>query len=192
MSTSHLPAPSGIDISSVMNNLNISRDQANSTSGPPSEVVAYFETLMESLAGEVQGKDQPVRHFAAEVESMVLTICHQYPQEMSESRVAEWKRIQFYKGLQRVYRESFQHLYEGGDSFEELLDAVLVMEEALQELKKPLEEKDSKTPYLLTRRRKNFRRENTNPWAWARTGMEPEVLVYVNDHPLDAIFGFRL
>ena len=45
MSTSHLPAPSGIDISSVMNNLNISRDQANSTSGPPSEVVASFETL---------------------------------------------------------------------------------------------------------------------------------------------------
>ena len=53
MSTSHLPAPSGIDISSVMNNLNISRDQANSTSGPPSEVVASFETLMESLAGKI-------------------------------------------------------------------------------------------------------------------------------------------
>ena len=117
---------------------------------------------------------------------MVLTICHQYPQEMSESEVAEWKRIQFYKGLRRVYRESFQHLYERGNSFEELLDAVLVMEEALQELKKPLEEKDSKTPNLLTRRTKNSRRKNTNPWGWARTGMEPEVLVYVNDYPLDA------
>ena len=66
MSTSHLPDPNGNDISSVMNNLNISRDQETSTSGPPSEVVASFETLMESLAGKIQGKNQSARHFAAE------------------------------------------------------------------------------------------------------------------------------
>ena len=99
---------------------------------------------MESLAGKIQGKNQPARHFAAEIESMVLNICHQYPQEMNESKVAEWKRIQFYKGLKRVYRESFQHLYEEGDSFEELLDAVLVMEGALEELQKPSKKKSKK------------------------------------------------
>ena len=150
--------------------------------------MASFETLRESLASKIQGKEQTARHFAAEVESMVLTIYHQYPQEMSESKVAEWKRIQFYKGLKRVYRESFEHLYEEGASFEDLLEAVLTVEEALQELKKPLKEKDSKTSNLLTRRRKELTgRRMTNPWGWARTGMEPEVLVYVNNHPLDAI-----
>ena len=164
MSTSHLPDPIGIDISSVMNNLNLNRDQVNSTSGPPSEVVASFETLMENLAGKIQGKTQPVRHFAAEVESMVLTICHQYPQEMSKSKVAEWKRIQFYKGLKKVYRESFQHLYEEGDSFEELLDAVLVMEEALGELQKPSKKEEQEEAYLL-RSMKKPRHKKKHSWG---------------------------
>ena len=86
-----------------------------------------------------------------------------------------------------MHRESFEHLYEEGASFEELLEAVLTVEEALHELQKPLKEKDSKVSNLLTRRRMNPRIKNTNPWGWARTGMEPEVLVYVNDYPLDAI-----
>ena len=42
-----------------------------------------------------------------------------------------------------------------GASFEDLLEAVLTVEEALQELKKPLKEEDSKTSNLLTRRRKD-------------------------------------
>ena len=186
MSTSHLPDPIGIDISSVMNNLNLNRDQVNSTSGPPSEVVASFETLMENLAGKIQGKTQPARHFAAEVESMVLTIYHQYPQKMSESKVAEWKRIQFYKELKKVYKESFQHLYEEGDSFEELLDAVLVMEEALGELQKPSKKEEQEEAYLL-RSMKKPRHKKKHSWGWARTGLEPEVVVYVNDQPLDAL-----
>ena len=78
-----------VDISSVMNNLSVSVDQANSKSGPPSEVVASYETLRGDLAGKIQGKEQTARHFAAEIESMVLTIYHQYPQEMSESKVAD-------------------------------------------------------------------------------------------------------
>ena len=183
MSTPHPPYPSGIDISSVMDNLHISKDQVNSISKPPSEVVASFETLMESLAGKIQGKNQTVRHFAAEIESMVLTICHQYPQEMSESKVAEWKRIQFYKGLKRMYRESFQHLYEEGDSFEELLDAVLVMEEALEELQKP--SKKEETHLLRSKQQPKCKKKHS--WGWARTGLEPEVVVYVNDQPLDAL-----
>ena len=186
MSTSHLPDPNGNDISSVMNNLNISRDQVIPTSGPPSEVVASFETLMESLAGKMQGKNQSARHFAAEIESMVLNICHQYPQEMNESKVAEWKRIQFYKGLKRMYRESFQHLYEEGDSFEELLDAVLVMEEALGELQKPSRKEEQEETHLL-RSKKEPKHRKKHSWGWARTGLEPEVVVYVNDQPLDAL-----
>ena len=95
------------DISSVMNNLSVSVDQVVSNPEPPSEVVASFETLRENLASKIQGKEQTARHFAAEVESMVLTIYHKYPQEMSESKVAEWKRIQFYKGL----KESVQGIF---------------------------------------------------------------------------------
>ena len=119
-----------------MNNLSVSVDQAASKSEFPSKVVASFETMMENLAGKIQGKEQTARYFAADVESTVLTICHQYPQEMSESKVAKWKRIQFYKGLKRMYRESFEHLYEEGASFKELLEAVLTVEEALGELQK--------------------------------------------------------
>ena len=186
MSTSHLPDPIGIDISSVMNNLNVTEDQVNSTLEPPSEVMVSFETLRENLAGKLQGKNQTARHFAAEAESMVLTICHQYPQEMSESRVAEWKKIQFYKGLKRMYRESFEHLYEEGASFEELLDAVVVMEEALRELQKPSKEEKQEETHLL-RSKKKPKHKKKHSWGWARTGLEPEVVVYVNDHPLDAL-----
>ena len=85
---------------------------------------------------------------------MVLTIYHQYPQEMSESKVAEWKRIQFYKGLKRVYRESFQHLYEEGASFEELIDSSFEVldhlrssspteEEQLKEIERQIDEGDN-------------------------------------------------
>ena len=86
-----------------------------------------------------------------------------------------------------MYKKSFEYLYEEEASFEELLEAVLTVEEALHELKKPLKEKVSKTSNLITRRRMNPRKKNDNPWGWARTGMEPEVLVYVNNHPLDAL-----
>ena len=186
MSTSYPPDLNGNDISSVMNNLDISTDQVNPTSGPPSKVVAFFETLMESLAGMIQGKNQPARHFAAEIESKVLNICHQYPQEMSESKVAEWKRIQFYKELKRVYRESFKHLYEEGDSFEELLDAILMMEGALEELQKPSKKEEPEEAHLL-RSKKEPQHRKKHSWGWARTGLEPEVVVYVNDQPLDAL-----
>ena len=95
MSTSYPSNLPVVDMSSVMNNLNVSGDQVISESGPPSEVVASFETLREDLASKIHGKNQTARHFAAEVESIVLTISHHYPQEMSESKVTDWKRIQF-------------------------------------------------------------------------------------------------
>ena len=147
-----------------MASLDVNEDQVNSTSEFPSEVVASFETLRETLAGKIQGKHQTVRHFAAEVESMVFTICHQYPQEMSESRVAEWKRIQFYKRLKRVYTESFQHLYEKEASFEELLDAVIVMEEALGDLQTSSKKDEQKETHFL-RSKKQPRHRKKHSWG---------------------------
>ena len=82
-----------------------------------------------------------------------------------------------------MYRESFQHLYEERDSFEELLDAVLVMEEALEELQKP--SKKEETHLLRSKQQPKCKKKHS--WGWARTGLEPEVVVYVNDKPLDAL-----
>ena len=184
MSTSQPSDPLSVDMSSVIGNLSVNEDQATPNSEFPSKVVASFETMMEDLAGKIQSEEQTVRHFAAEIESAVLTIHHRYPQEMEESRVADWKRIQFHKGLKRVYRKTFEHLYEEGASFEKLLEAVLIVEEALEELKKTPRKKGS---HLLRQRKTKPKHRNSHSWGWARTGLEPEVVVYVNDHPLDAL-----
>ena len=53
MSTSHSSNLPSADMSSMMNNLNIGVDQAHSNLGPPSEVMASFETLREDLAGKI-------------------------------------------------------------------------------------------------------------------------------------------
>ena len=77
-----------------------------------------------------------VRHFAAQIEAAVLTICQKYPQELDEDVVVELNRERFYQGLKRVYRESFIHLYEEKESFEKILNAVLIVEKALKDLEK--------------------------------------------------------
>ena len=50
---------------------------------------------------------------------------------MSESYMTEVKRIKFYEGLKRVYKETFVHLYEEEASFERILETILVVEKAL-------------------------------------------------------------
>ena len=129
MSTPPPSHPPPVDMS---NNLDLNGNEAASATESKREVVAPFEAMLRGLAGKVQGKEQTVRQFAGEVEATVLKIFNQFPQEMSEQRVAQVKRVQFYKGLKRTYRETFVHLYEEGMSFEKLVDAVIVVEEALR------------------------------------------------------------
>ena len=95
-----------------------------------------FKTLMKELACKIQGEYQEVRHFAAQIEAAVLNFCQKYPQELDEDVVVELNRERFYQGLKRVYRESFIHLYEEKESFEKILNAVLIVEKALKDLEK--------------------------------------------------------
>ena len=90
---------------------------------------------MKELACKLQGEHQSVRHFAAEIEVAVINIHIEHPQKMDEEKMAEVKKTRFYHGLKRVYKESFVHLYEEGASFERLVDAVLIVEEALLKLR---------------------------------------------------------
>ena len=172
-----------------MNNLDVNGNQAATPSEPEEVNIVPFRAMMDGLAFKVQAKNQPVREFAAVVESAVLHICQQYPQEMPEERVAEMKRMQFYNGLKRTYRKIFVHMYENESSFEEMVDAILVVEEALTELKKTSREMKTSESHLPTESngKSKQQRKKKNPWGWARTGLEPEVFVYVNDSPLDAI-----
>ena len=57
------------------------------------------------------------------------------------------KRTQFFHGLKRTYKETFRHLYEEEDaSFEEILQAASIMEEALGSLMKISKSKESEEP----------------------------------------------
>ena len=145
-----------------------------------------FDTLMEKLACKIQGEDQTVGHYAAEIEATRFNILHQYPDHMDEDSVVDVKRKIFYNGLRRVYRESFVHMYEDKKSFEEMRDAVLIVEKALQKLptKKGSEECNS-SKKKESRRGPTVRAEQIR--GWTRTGLEPEVVVYVNNQPQDAI-----
>ena len=98
-------------------------------------VTATFDTLMEELACKIQGKTQTVRQFAAKVEAAVISIHQSHPAQMSESCMMQVKRTQFFHGLKRTYKETFRHLYEEEDaSFERILQAASIMEEALGSL----------------------------------------------------------
>ena len=55
-------------------------------------VTPTFDTLMEELAGKVQGKTQTVRQFAAQVETAVINIHQSHPAQMSESSMMQVKR----------------------------------------------------------------------------------------------------
>ena len=69
-------------------------------------VDSSFDALMEKLACKIQGEDQPVRYYAAEVEATILNILHQYPDQMDEDTVVDLKRDIFYNGL----KEDLQRL----------------------------------------------------------------------------------
>ena len=132
MSSSHQPKqpPTHIDI--AMSGMSVGRPALNSDSQGGAR--PSYEEMMKELACKLQGEHQSVRHFAATVEVAVINICQEHPQKMDEDKVIEVKRTRFYHGLKRVYKETFVHLYEEEASFERLVDAVLVVEEALLKL----------------------------------------------------------
>ena len=124
---------------------------------------------------------------AAETEATVLNILHHYPDQIDEDTVVDVKR-DIYNGLRRVYRESFIYMYEDKKSFEQMLDAVLIVEAALKKL--PTKKKSDERNYANreeSRRRPRVRAKQI--WRRARTGLEPEVVVYINNQPHDAILN---
>ena len=154
------------------------------------EVTPTFDTLMEELAGKIQGKTQTVRQFAAQVEAALINIHQSHPAQMCESCMMQVKRNQFFHGLKRTYKETFRYLYEEEDaSFERILQAASTMEEAMGSLMKIPKSKESEEPQLPTRRRSrvNSPPKEVDSWGWAKTGLEPEVVVYINNQPMDAI-----
>ena len=131
MSNSSRPSSPNTCIESVIQDL----DLENSMRAPESEskegIDSSFDALMEKLACKIQGEDQTVRHYAAEVEATILNILHQYPDQMDEDTVVDLKRDIFYNGLKRIYKDSFVHMYEDKKSLELILKAALTVEETL-------------------------------------------------------------
>ena len=153
-------------------------------------VTPSFDTLMEELAGKIQGDQQTVRQFAAQVEAAVINIHQSHPDQMSESCMSQVKRTQFFHGLKRTYKETFRHLYQEEEaSCDRILQAASTMEEALNHLMKIPRDKPVEEPQTPHRRktRVNSPHRRTPSWGWTRTGLEPEVVVHVNNQPLDAI-----
>ena len=180
MSNSSRPSSPDSCIEAVTQDL----DLENSMRAPESEskegVDSSFDALMEKLACKIQGEDQIVRHYAAEVEATILNILHQYPDQMDEDTVVDLKRGIFYNGLKRIYKDSFVHIYEDKKSFELILKAALTVEEALQKLPTPKKPKEYDFPNRKRlSKRKTMRVKDV--WGWARTGLEPEVLVHINN-----------
>ena len=154
------------------------------------EVTPSFDTLMEELAGKIQGDQQTVRQFAAQVEEAVIRIHQSHAEQMSEACMRQVKRTQFYHGLKRTYKETFRHLYEDEEaSCERILQAASTMEEALSQLKKIPKDKPLKEALTPHQRKSsvNSPQRRTPSWGWTRTGLEPTVVVHVNNEPLDAI-----
>ena len=173
-------------VNSAMNGSGIEGEPAPE-SEPKEGVPPSFDTLMEELAGNIQGEEQTVKQFAGQVEAAVIRMHQLYPDQISRSCMVQVERTQFFHGLKRTYKETFKHLYEDEASKEQILRAVTTMEEALNKLKE--------VPRGLPWRRhqKGRRPRFTSPtkknkiWGWARTGLEPAVVVHVNDEPVDAI-----
>ena len=140
-------------------------------------VTPTFDTLMEELAGKIQGKTQTVRQFAAQVEAAVINLHQSHPAQMSESCMMQVKRTQFFHGMKRTYNKTFRHLYKEEDAFfERILQAASAMEEAMGNLVKIQKSKESEEPQLPTRRRSrlNSPPKKADSWGWARTGLEPD------------------
>ena len=185
MSSSHQPKQPTTYIDIGMYGMSAGRPDLDSDSQGGAR--PSYEEMMKELACKLQGEHQSVRHFAAIVEVAVIKIHLEHPQQMDEEKMAEVKRTRFYHGLKRVYKESFVHLYEEGASFERLVDAVLVVEEAL--LKLETEQKEKKNEDSPCRRKLSMgsHHKKDSSWGWARTNLEPKVLVHVYERPLDAI-----
>ena len=189
MSNSPLPPPHTVThIDRTMNGLNLKglKGEAAPESEFKGGVTPIFDTMMEELACKIQGDKQSVRQFVAQVEAAMFNIYHSYPEQMSESCMVQVRRTQFFHGLKRMYKDSFRHLYEDEEaSFERILQSASAVEESLDHLRRlaRTEEAEEKLPLptttTATRRSKTV--------GWTRTGLEPEVVVYVNNQPLDAI-----
>ena len=133
MSSSHQPKqpPTYIDI--AMYGMSVDRPALDSDSQGGAR--PSYEEMMKELACKLQGEHQSVRHFAAEIEVAVINICTwSILKGWMKRKWQKSRRTRFYHGLKRVYKESFVHLYEEGASFERLVDAVLIVEEALLKL----------------------------------------------------------
>ena len=171
----------------AMSGLNMEGEPAPE-SEPKEGAPPSFDTLMEELAGKIQGEGQTVRQFAGQIEAAVIKMHQQYPEQMSESCMIQVERTQFFHGLRRTYKETFRHLYEDEEvSKEKILQAAIAMEEALNNLRRiprdqPLRRyQEGRRPKLTSPKKKN------NVWGWARTGLEPTVIVHVNNEPVKAI-----
>ena len=161
------------------------KDEAALESEPKGGVTSSFDILMEELAGKIQGDQQTVRQFASLVEATVINIHQSYPDQMSESCMRQVKRTQFFHGLKMTYKETFRYLYEEREaSSESILQAASTMEEALNNLMRISRDKSWGKPQTPHRRRSgvNSSSRRTNSWGWTRTGLEPQVVVHVNNH----------
>ena len=186
MSNSPCPYSPNSCIEAAIQDLDLENSMRALESEPKEGVDSSFDALMEKLACKIQGEDQAVGHYAAEIETTVLNILHQHPDQMDEDTMVHLKRDIFYNGLRRVYRESFIYMYEDKKSFEQILDAVLIVEKAVQKLPTKKEPEKCNSPSQEELRRKT-RLKAMQIWGWARTGLKPEIVVYVNNQPHDAI-----
>ena len=170
-----------------MNGLSIEGEPAPE-SGPKGGVPPSFDTLMEELAGKIQGEGQTVGQFAGQIEAAVIRMCQQYPEQMSESCMVQVERTQFFHGLRRTYKETFRHLYEDEEaSKEKILQAAITMEEALNSLRRIPRDQPLKRHQEGRRPRATSPKKKNHILGWARTGLEPTVIVHVNNEPVEAI-----
>ena len=88
-------------------------------SEPKEGVPPSFDTLMEELAGNIQGEGQTVKQFAGQVKAAVIRMHQLYPDQISESCMVQVERTQFFHGLKRTYKETFKHLYEDEEASKE-------------------------------------------------------------------------
>ena len=185
MSSSHQPKPPTTYIDIGMYGMSVGRPDLDSDSQGGAR--PSYEEMMKELACNLQGEHQSVRHFAAVIEAAVINIYLEHPQKMDEEKMAEVKKTRFYHGLKRVYQKTFVHLHEEGASFERLVDAVLTVEEALLKLETEQEGKKNEDQPCRRKSSMGSHHKRNSSWGWARTSLEPRVLVHVYERPLDAI-----
>ena len=85
-----------------------------------------------------------------------------------------------------MYRKSFEHLYEEGALFKKIVGSSSSSWRSSGRTEETIQEEQPWRNHLR-RNKKKPKHKNIHSWGWARTGLEPEVVVYVNDQPLDAL-----